>query len=110
NVLSPEDGPRIDSILMAPNRSDANRHQATFNINYAFESGKNRLNIDLDYGKFKNDPEHFQPNYYFNATETEITSQFINRYYSPNEIDISTAKADYETEVLGGSLGIGAKF
>ena len=110
NILSPEDGSRIDSILVAPNSSESTRNQLTFNINYAYESGKNRLNVDLDYGIFRNDPHYSQPNYYYNASETDITSQYINRYDSPNKIDIATAKADYETEILGGTWGIGTKF
>ncbi len=100
----------IDSILMAPNTSDASRKQATFNINYAFESGKNRLNVDADYGTFRNESNHLQPNIYFNSTGTDIISQNKNTYYTPVEIDIATAKADYETEVFGGNMGIGAKF
>ena len=109
--ISAETNPnKIDSILTAPNTSDNKRKQATFNVNYAFESGKNRLNIDADYGTFRNDADHFQPNYYFNPGETVVVSQNINSYSTPVEIDIATVKADYETEILGGSLGLGTKF
>ncbi|MBP6566204.1 MAG: TonB-dependent receptor [Saprospiraceae bacterium] len=101
---------QVDSILTAPNSSDAKRNQATFNINYAYESGKNRLNVDLDYGSFRNEANHNQPNIYFNATGTNIISQNKNTYNTPVKIDIATAKADFETEVLGGNLGIGTKF
>ncbi|MEY3422072.1 MAG: hypothetical protein RIR48_2375 [Bacteroidota bacterium] len=110
-TISAETNPnKIDSILTAPNTSDNKRKQATFNVNYAFESGKNRLNIDADYGTFRNDADHFQPNYYFNPGETVVVSQNINAYSTPVEIDIATVKADYETEILGGSLGLGTKF
>lgn len=101
---------QVDSILTAPNTSDAKRNQATFNINYAYESGKNRLNVDIDYGSFRNEANHNQPNIYFNASGTNIISQNINTYTTPVKIDIATAKADFETEVLGGNLGIGTKF
>lgn len=100
---------QVDSILTAPNSSDAKRNQATFNINYAYESGKNRLNVDVDYGSFRNEANHNQPNIYFNATGTNIISQNKNTYNTPVKIDIATAKADFETEVLGGNLGIGTK-
>ncbi len=110
-TISSETNPnKIDSILTAPNTSDSKRKQATFNINYAYESGKNRLNIDADYGTFRNEADHFQPNYYFNAGETSIVSQNIISYNTPVNIDIATAKADYETEIFGGSLGLGTKF
>ncbi len=101
---------QVDSILTAPNTSDTERQQATYNINYAFESGKNRLNIDADYGSFRNDANNFQPNYYYDAEEKNIVSQNITSYDTPVKIDIATAKADFETEIYGGNLGIGTKF
>lgn len=110
-AISAESSPTaIDSVLTAPNTSENKRKQATFNVNYTFESGKNRLNIDADYGAFRNEADHFQPNYYYNPTETAVISENINEYNTPVKIDISTAKADYETEIFGGSLGIGTKF
>lgn len=111
NTISSELTPNIiDSILIAPNTSDVKRNQATFNINYAYESGKHRLNVDADYGTFKNESDNYQPNFYYNQAETDILSQNITSYFTPAKIDITTAKADYETEILGGSLGVGTKF
>ncbi|MBK7524053.1 MAG: TonB-dependent receptor [Saprospiraceae bacterium] len=111
NFIGPESNPnQIDSVLVAPNTSEFNRDQATYNLNYAYESGKNRLNIDLDHGSFSGEGHYYQPNYYYNAAKTDIISTYINRYNTPSKIDISTAKADYETELFGGKVGIGAKF
>lgn len=111
NLIGPDRIPVVtDSILVAPNTSTFRRDQATYNINYSFESGKNRLNVDLDYGTFDSEGRYFQPNYYYNPEETDIISRFINRYNTPSTIDISTAKADYETELFGGNFGTGAKF
>ncbi len=111
NIISAEATPaKVDSILSAPNTSESKRNQATFNINYAFESGKNKLNIDADYGRFRNEADNFQPNYYYDPSETDIISQNITSYFTPVEIDISTVKADYETEIFGGNLGLGTKF
>lgn len=110
NVISTELRPSmIDSILIAPNRSDATRNQFTYNINYAYESGKHKLNIDADYGRFKKESENFQPNYYYNASETNIISQNITAYSTPSNIDIVTAKVDFETEIMRGILSLGAK-
>ncbi|MBK8052650.1 MAG: outer membrane beta-barrel protein [Saprospiraceae bacterium] len=110
-MISAESNPnKIDSILTAPNTSDNKRKQATFNLNYAYVSGKNRLNIDADYGTFRNEADHFQPNYYFNSGESNIISQNINSYNTPVKIDIATAKADFETELFGGNVGVGTKF
>ena len=108
--ISDEDTPSvIDSILQAPNTSDATRKRSTFNVNYVFESGKNKVSIDGDYGRFRNNADNFQPNYYLAANEMDTLSRNITTYNTPVEIDIATAKADYETEFLGGSLGIGTK-
>ncbi|MBC7884030.1 MAG: TonB-dependent receptor [Saprospiraceae bacterium] len=109
--ISAESTPdQIDSILTAPNNSNGKRNQATFNVNYAYESGKNRFNFDADYGTFRNEANHNQPNIYYNASESDIISQNINTYNTPVEIDIATAKADFESEIFGGSLGIGTKY
>ncbi len=101
---------QIDSILTAPNTSDSERNQATFNINYAYESGKNKLTLDADYGSFRNQNDHIQPNLYYDPSRTNIISQNLNTYYTPVIINIATAKADFTTEVWGGNLDIGAKF
>lgn len=99
----------VDSVLTAPNTADIRRNQSTFNLNYTFESGKNRLNVDADYGTFNNDADHFQPNYYYDASQNNIISQNITAYTTPVKIDIATAKLDFETEIYGGRLGLGSK-
>jgi outer membrane receptor protein involved in Fe transport len=100
----------VDSILVAPNSSEASRNQATFNINYAYVSGKNRLNIDADYGTFRNKADNVQPNIYYNGAGTDVISSNLNKYNTPVNIDIATAKVDFETELWGGNLGAGSKF
>lgn len=111
NFISNQQKPGIiDSILKAPNFSKLNRKQMTYNLNYAYESGKNRLNVDLDYGRYGNEADYDQPNYYYDPSQSTIISQRINFYSTPVEIDIATAKLDYETEVMGGNFGIGAKY
>jgi len=60
--------PEADSILVANSETDSERDNHNFNINYQFDSGKERtLNIDLDYGLYRNRSEDMQPNF----TETE---------------------------------------
>ncbi|MFZ1703966.1 MAG: outer membrane beta-barrel family protein [Saprospiraceae bacterium] len=111
NYISNQSTPGvIDSILNAPNYSSSSKNQATFNINYNFIVGKNNLNIDLDYGLFRNDGNYRQPNIYYNPTETDIISQNLTTYETPRDIDIATAKADFETEWFGGQLGLGTKY
>ncbi|MEM8524888.1 MAG: TonB-dependent receptor [Bacteroidota bacterium] len=100
----------IDSILIADNNADDSRTQNTWNLNYRFDNGKGRtINIDLDYGRYKNDSDRFQPNQYFNSAETQILTEVINTFETPTNIEISTFKIDFEEKMLGGVLGIGSK-
>ncbi len=109
--LSSIDTPNvIDSILIAENETDANRNRLSYNLNYRFEDRKSgqSLNIDLDYGTFGNEVERFQPNRYYDENENLLTEN-ISLFSTPSEIDIYTIKADYETNFLGGKLGVGTK-
>jgi len=100
----------IDSILIAENISDQKRDQSTYNINYAFDNKKHSLNVDLDYGKYRNDYEYIQPNRYFLEDETTLVTEVLTEYDTPIEIDIYTGKIDYESDIFGGKIGLGTKF
>lgn len=107
NSITPN---QIDSILVAENEADANRSRLSYNLNYRFNDQKNSrsLNIDLDYGTFSNEIERFQPNRYYDLSNNLLTEN-ISRFSTPTDIDIYTLKTDYETNFLGGKLGLGAK-
>jgi iron complex outermembrane recepter protein len=107
NQATPE---KTDSILSAPNTSTSDRTQFTYNINYAYESGKNTLNIDADYGTFRNEADFNQPNIYYAPDRETVVSRNITRYTTPVKIDITTLKADFETELFGGKAGTGVKY
>ncbi|MEM9547276.1 MAG: TonB-dependent receptor [Bacteroidota bacterium] len=100
----------IDSVLIANNSSSTERDQSTFNLNYAFDNKKSSLNFDLDYGRYLNDSRYIQPNRYFDATRTEFLSEVLTEYDTPVDIDIYSAKLDYESDFAGGKLGLGTKF
>ncbi|MBK8492093.1 MAG: TonB-dependent receptor [Saprospirales bacterium] len=100
----------IDSILVAENESTGNRAQQTFNLNYRFDNGKGRsVNVDADYGRYRNENELYQPNYYYDASGENILTEIVNNFDTPSDIDIYTLKIDYEEDLLGGKLGIGTK-
>ena len=109
--ISDQDTPAlIDSILVAENETTDLRRQNTFNLNYRFDNGKGRsLNIDADYGRYRNQSELYQPNYYYDATEQILLTRIVNSFDTPSDIDIYTLAADYEEEVLGGKLGVGGR-
>ena len=108
NLVSSSSSP--DSILVARNASDNSRKQNTFNLNYRFNDGNNRtLNIDADYGRFRNESERMQPNLYYDANEETLLTEIINSFDTPTDIDIYTFKVDYEQPMLGGTFSMGTK-
>lgn len=99
-----------DSILVASNTSENDNSQNTFNVNYAYRNGEKTLNIDADYGIYRNANYFVQPNRYFDPTEQTVFSEVLTEYDTPTDIDIYSFKTDYETPALGGKLGFGAKY
>ena len=100
----------IDSILVADNTGKGDNDANTYNINYVFDNRKSKVNVDLDYGRYRNNGENNQPNAYYDPLEEIILTEDNNFYTTENNIDIYTALVDYETELWGGKLGLGSKF
>lgn len=100
----------IDSVLVAQSDSEWDGMNMNYNLNYKFEgeNGKS-LNIDLDHGTFRNTSNELQPNVYKDPTEQFVLNERIFRLDRPTDIDISTAKLDYEMPLGEGKLGFGAK-
>ena len=110
-AISDEDTPSvIDSVLVANNTAEDTRRQQTYNVNYRFDNREGRMvNVDFDYGHYKNDSKRFQPNRYYDADEDDLLTEIINGFETPSQIDIYTFKFDYEEDLLGGKLGLGSK-
>jgi outer membrane receptor protein involved in Fe transport len=100
----------IDSILVANNISSSENSEFTYNMNYVYLNKDRSINFDADYGRYRNDGYAYQPNQYFDAQEAIVLSEYITEYETPNSIDIYTLKFDFEDGLLGGKLGLGAKF
>ena len=100
----------IDSVLIANNSSVGVNNNATINLNYAFRRDETSVNVDFDYGGYRNDFSYDQPNRYFLADRTTPLTANLVKYNTPTDIDIYTAKVDYETGFAGGKLGAGGKF
>lgn len=99
----------IDSILVANNLTEGTNDNLTFNINYAWNTGKQSINIDADYGVYFNDADYYQPNLYYDEGRNELLSSNITSYRTPTEISIATFKVDYEVPLMGGTFGVGTK-
>jgi iron complex outermembrane receptor protein len=100
----------IDSILLAGIDQITKRRNNTFNLNYVYQNQETSLNIDLDYGRFRNESAYEQPNQYVSPDRSEDFAQNDTRYDTPIDIDIYTAKLDYERPLGRGKLGLGGKF
>ncbi len=99
----------IDSMLVANTTADAGRVQGTYNINYRYEKDGQTLNIDADYGRFRNESYRYQPNQYFDPSGELLLTEIINTFDTPRDIDIYTFKVDYESKVGKGTLALGGK-
>ncbi|MEM9990267.1 MAG: TonB-dependent receptor [Bacteroidota bacterium] len=99
-----------DSVLLAQSDNVWSSDNINYNLNYKLEgeNGKS-LNIDLDHGTFRNDSDDLQPNIYKDASQQIVLDERIFRLVTPTDIDITTAKLDYEMPLGKGKLGLGAK-
>ncbi|WP_420461123.1 TonB-dependent receptor domain-containing protein [Neolewinella sp.] len=109
----PEDPPpcsQADSILIGGVDGRGDHTQNTFNLNYnyAIAAGHN-LNVDLDYGRFRNDDVLDQPNRY--ETPDGRLLRTADAYFdTPIDIDIYTGRLDYDFPLGPGAASAGAKY
>lgn len=100
----------LDSLLIANNDQVRSRNNTNYNLNFEWRIGDGQsLSIDLDHGKFKNRSDSYQPNTYYLPNENTVLDNNTFSIVTPTDIEISTAKVDYETKLLGGQFGIGVK-
>lgn len=100
----------VDRVLVANNVNEMKRDNVNFNLNYRFaDTSGHELNLDADYGFFRNKGNQLQPNFYYNAGGNILLSQVMYRFIGPTDIDIFTFKGDYEQNFKKGRLGIGGK-
>jgi len=96
--------------LYAGTQNDFTRNNLNGNINYKYsDTSGHDLNMDADYGTFKIRSDQYQPNYYYDATGINQTSQVIYQMLAPSDINIYSFKTDYEQNFNKGKLGIGGK-
>ncbi|MBL7808971.1 MAG: TonB-dependent receptor family protein, partial [Saprospiraceae bacterium] len=102
---------QIDSILIANTTEENSRKQQTYNLNYRFDNASGRtLNIDLDYGAYRNGSYRFQPNQYYSGDQSTYLTLLVNSFNTPSDIDIYTFTTDFEDKLWGGTAGAGMKY
>nr|WP_298999859.1 TonB-dependent receptor [uncultured Allomuricauda sp.] len=108
--IRPFDVVQVDSILVALNQVDNTSYNINANVNYKYaDTLGHSLNVDLDYGGYNSDRNAFQPNTFFDPSESAIFRETITFQETPIDIEIATAKVDYEQNFLKGKLGLGFK-
>ena len=97
----------VDSVLVSRSISDNDRYQASANLNYRYDdAGGTTLNIDLDYGAFRNEETEALPNQFFGPDGATPRSSVELAFDTPSDIDIYTATADYEQPLAGGVFAL----
>lgn len=100
----------VTKILVSDNVQTGNNNNLNYNANYKHAAANNTsLNIDADYGVFRISRDLYQPNIYYNATNTAIISEANFNLISKADISIYSFKMDYEKPIAKGILGIGLK-
>ncbi|HEX2534288.1 MAG TPA: outer membrane beta-barrel protein [Chitinophagaceae bacterium] len=99
-----------NELLVADNRAEGERDNMNFNLNYRFaDTSGHELNVDADYGFFNSMNDQLQPNLTYTADGSTLKFRDIYNLLTPSEIDIYSAKADYEQNFKKGRLGFGGK-
>lgn len=100
----------VNRILKANTDAKGKRNNINYNANYRYvdASGK-ELNVDADYGSYKNSNNQYLPNIYYQANGTTKINENIYRILSNTNIDLFAVKADYEQRLGKGKLGFGGK-
>lgn len=100
----------IDRLLLANGLNDGDRKNLNFNANYRFaDTAGHELNVDADYGLYRNNNNQLQPNNIYNSTGNDLKESETYNMVTPSDIDIYSIKADYEQNFQKGKLGIGTK-
>lgn len=101
-----------DSILKAQSNGHTKTYNLYSNLNYKYADTTGvSLNLDLDYGKYGNKENKYQPNAYFLNDETTLLSEANTLQDTKVDVDIATFKADYEQYLWKkiGKLALGFK-
>lgn len=99
-----------DRLLLAHNNTNSTRNNVNYNANYRYADTSGReLNVDADYSQYRLKSDQYQPNLTYDPTGTTLLQEEVYNMLAPTNIDIYSAKTDYEQNFKKGRLGIGGK-
>lgn len=100
----------LDRNLVADNVNKNSRENINANFNYRFaDTSGHELNFDADYGTHTIRGDQYQPNFTTKAAPPYTATEEIYNMLAPANIDIYSAKTDYEQNFKKGRLGFGGK-
>lgn len=99
----------VDSVLLAPTETMSTNDNVDFNVNFVSRPKEGqKISADLDYGRYLSNSYQDIPNEYQN-TSGEVLSKNRIAYDNTSQIDIMSAKLDYERQLGIGKLESGIK-
>ncbi len=109
-VISPDNTGIPNRILYASNDLPGTRNNIDYDINYHYSDTSGRtLDVDADIVNFRRRGTSYQPNYYRDPFTNDLLDEKIYSNNTPTNIDIYTARIDYEQPFYKGKLGFGGK-
>ena len=106
-----EGNTQADSVLFAPTESIGSNFSGSANLNYRFKDTTGvALSMDLDMARFERTLLDKLPNYYLSPNGETIYTAKIAEQQTPIEIQLYSAKFDYERPFLGGKFSGGGKW
>ena len=98
-------------ILESQVFDDAPSDNYNMNIFYNFiPNGSSNFSTDITIGKYSNEKNTQQPNTYYNEDRTVILGTANNEYNTKTDINVMSAKIDYEKRFNKLNLATGAKY
>lgn len=99
------------ALLRSSNSNNSNADRMNYNVNYRYNDTAGRsLTIDADYSTNDMKDFQYQPNRYFNPNSNSLMYENIYHFQQPSVINLASFKADYESNLWKGKLGVGAKY
>ncbi len=98
-------------VLISSTDTDFDSRNLNYNLNYIWNiSEKSSLSADASYGSFVKDSFIDQPNTYFEEDETTAIREINNAFEPYTNIDLYSAKGDYEYQFDQVTLSTGVKY
>lgn len=109
HISSEIDAP-LKKVLISSSLNNRKTNSLNTNLNYQYKNNNStEVNIDINYGSFSLSSDNKQYNQYETPSQS-ILSESNYAADSSTDINIYTAKTDFEKEVLHGRLETGVKF